>query len=417
MIRKILIVLTIITTGIAVHGQEGTTSAYSFYGKGLQKFRGTATSRMMGGLKTYNDPTNINPQNPASYADLKLTTYELGASRRQLTIKNETDKDKTATTSLDYLAIGVPAGKFGIGFGILPYTAVGYNLISVEGNGTSEYIGTGGMNRVFLGFAYKIAKGFNVGLEAQYNFGIIEDKLITREFGLQLGTRDVRKSELSGMSYTLGTTYQGKINKKIDFSASVILSPEGSIGTKTTRLLGSFIGLNVEGVELFDRRDAQNIVTLDRDIKLPTDFTVGLGFGQANKWFVSTEVTNQQANSFGSRTTEIPNVKYVNAVGSRIGGYYIPKYNSLTSYWNRIIYRAGMRLDELGLEINNEPVREFGMSFGVGLPIPRLFSTINVGAEVGRRGTTNAGLVQENFLNIFLGLSLNDRWFIKRKYD
>ncbi len=417
MIRKILVILVIITTGIVVQAQEGTTSSYSFYGSGLQKFRGTATSRMMGGLKSYNDPTNINLQNPASYANLQLTTYEIGASRKELTIKNETDQDRTSATSLDYLAIGIPAKKFGIGFGIMPYTAVGYNINSMEDDGQSQFSGTGGMNRVFLGLAYKVTKGLNIGLEAQYNFGIIEDKLLTVASGLQLGSRDVRKSELSGLSYTLGASYQTKMTKKIDLTASLVLSPKAGINAKTTRQLGPFSGIDGQGVEIVNAADVQNIVVLDRDINLPTNFTVGFGLGQANKWFVSTEVTNQQANNFGTRSTQAPNVAYTNAMGSRIGGYYIPKYNSLTSYWSRITYRAGMRLEELGLEINNEPVREFGMSFGVGLPVPRLFSTINIGAEVGRRGTTNAGLVQENFLNIFLGLSLNDRWFIKRKYD
>ena len=417
MIRKILVVLAIITTGIAVQGQEGTTSSYSFYGKGLQKFRGTATSRSMGGLKSYSDPANINPENPASYANLQLTTYEIGASRKELTSKNETDQDKTSATSLDYLIIGIPAGKFGLGFGILPYTAVGYNITSFEGEGQSRYSGAGGMNRVFLGLAYEAAKGFNIGLEAQYNFGIIEDKLITAASGLQLGSRDVRKSELSGLSYTLGASYEGKINKNVDFTASLIVSPEAGINTKTTRQLGSFSGTDINGNDLFNAGDVQNIVVLDRDVKLPTDFTVGVGFGKANKWFVAAEVSNQQANSSGSRSADVSSVQYSNAVGSRIGGYYIPKYNSLTSYWSRVTYRSGLRVEELGLEINNESIRELGMSFGVGLPIPRLFSTVNVGIEVGRRGTTNASLIQENFLNIFLGLSLNDRWFIKRKYD
>ena len=42
---------------------------------------------------------------------------------------------------------------------------------------------------------------------------------------------------------------------------------------------------------------------------------------------------------------------------------------------------------------------------------------INFGFEVGKRGTTNAGLIKEKFFSVRLGLTLNDRWFVKNKYN
>jgi hypothetical protein len=51
------------------------------------------------------------------------------------------------------------------------------------------------------------------------------------------------------------------------------------------------------------------------------------------------------------------------------------------------------------------------------LPAGRLFSNVNIGFEAGKRGTTDLGLIQENFFNTFLSLSLNDKWFEKRYYD
>jgi hypothetical protein len=40
-----------------------------------------------------------------------------------------------------------------------------------------------------------------------------------------------------------------------------------------------------------------------------------------------------------------------------------------------------------------------------------------LGFEVGKRGTTNAGLIQENFFSVRLGMSLSDLWFVKNKYN
>ena len=88
------------------------------------------------------------------------------------------------------------------------------------------------------------------------------------------------------------------------------------------------------------------------------------------------------------------------------------------SYWKRVVYRAGLHFENTGLEIATiETINEFGMSFGVGLPVGNVFSNANLGFEFGRRGTTNQNLIQENFFNFNISLSLNDRWFEKRKYN
>ena len=60
---------------------------------------------------------------------------------------------------------------------------------------------------------------------------------------------------------------------------------------------------------------------------------------------------------------------------------------------------------------------DIGVSLGLGLPVGGSASSINVGFELGKRGTTTAGLVQENYYNIYVSFSLSERWFIKRKYD
>jgi hypothetical protein len=71
--------------------------------------------------------------------------------------------------------------------------------------------------------------------------------------------------------------------------------------------------------------------------------------------------------------------------------------------------------------INNTEINNFGITFGVGLPLASGnnvgFSNINLGFEVGNRGTTDANLIKENYFKVNIGLSLNDRWFVKRKIN
>ena len=58
-----------------------------------------------------------------------------------------------------------------------------------------------------------------------------------------------------------------------------------------------------------------------------------------------------------------------------------------------------------------------GMTFGIGIPVVSMFSNLNLAVEIGKRGTTDANLVEEKFANLKMSLSLNDRWFVKRKYN
>jgi hypothetical protein len=56
------------------------------------------------------------------------------------------------------------------------------------------------------------------------------------------------------------------------------------------------------------------------------------------------------------------------------------------------------------------------MNFGLGLPITGSLSNVNIGLEVAKKGTTSNNLVQENYFNLSIGVTLNDKWFVRSKY-
>jgi hypothetical protein len=116
-------------------------------------------------------------------------------------------------------------------------------------------------------------------------------------------------------------------------------------------------------------------------------------------------------NRFGS----IQNVSFENSTKVAVGGFYVPKYDSFSNYLSRIIYRGGFRYENTGLVINNQSINDYAVTFGLGLPVG--LSKINLGVELGKRGTTTSGLIEENYINVTVGLSLSDLWFIKRKID
>jgi len=414
MIKKILVVTLVLVTSVS-YTQEGTSSPYSFYGIGLQKFKGTVENKSMGGLSILTDSIHLNLQNPASYGGLALTTYTIGANYNGLNLDNAAGEDSYKdNASLDYLGIGIPAGKFGFGFGVIPLNSVGYQTNSFNDDGSvNQFFGTGGLNKVFVAAGFKVNENLSVGLDFNYNFGNIEHTEIRRT-ELQLDTRRIDNSNLSGVSLSLGIVYKRMITEKLELSTSIISTPSFKLSSENTAELAT-LQLLSSGVETV--RDRREIEVEDKDLKLPAEIKAGAGIGQPKKWFIGAEYTYFDASKFSSRSLSSDNAVYQTASKVKLGGYYIPKYNSLTSYLNRIVYRGGLRYEETGLVLNGQSINEFGISFGVGLPVGNVFSNVNVGFEFGTRGTIDAGLVKEEFFNLSLSLSLNDRWFRKVKFN
>lgn len=67
--------------------------------------------------------------------------------------------------------------------------------------------------------------------------------------------------------------------------------------------------------------------------------------------------------------------------------------------------------------VNSESIDDKAITLGMGLPLPGTYSNLNLGLEIGQRGSTKGGLVQQDYINISVGFSFNDKWFQKRKYD
>jgi len=412
MFRKIVIGLFLLVAGTAL-AQKGTTSPYSYYGIGSIKFRGTVENSSMGGLSVFSDSIHINLQNPAGYASLRLINFTVGASHKAVNQKNDTDTQNSSSTTLDYLAMGIPMGKFGMGFGLVPYSTVGYNFYSDVENGTTRYEGNGGLNRAFLSLGYQVTPELSLGIDANYNFGKIENTAITQKADVQYGTQVVNRSVLAGFSYNFGAIYKRMITENLELSGAVTFSPGTNFTSENYRQTSS-VSILPTGIYPVDEREVD---VANTEFTFPSELTVGVGISKPKAWGVGVEYTNQKSSNFTNRSFTIDKVTYKNASKFNLGGYYIPNYNSFGNYYKRIVYRAGARFDQTGIAVDGHDINEFGISFGVGLPVGRLFSNINLGVEIGKRGTTDFGLIQENFVNTFLSFSLNDRWFEKRLYD
>lgn len=411
---KRFLIAAVLLFVVTANAQEITSSPYSFYGTGIQKFKGTAENRAMGGLSVFSDSIHMNLQNPAGYGKLRLTTFAVGGSHVSDNLNSNTGSDKVSSTSLDYIAVGIPAGKFGFGFGVEPYTAVGYKLRETNENSYNEYTGRGGLNKLFLSMGYRFNENFRLGVEGSYNFGNIQNKSLFFQSGLQFGSREKNRSDLSGFKVNFGAQYEKMLTENLQIMGSASYSPSAKLNSDNTRQLAT-IALSSDRGELVS---AENEIDIpNTEMKIPADVRLGAGIGRPRKWFAGVEYENIKAGGFNNRSFTIANASFHDATTYRVGGFFIPDYNDITSYFKRIVFRAGMRYGETGLNIKNKDIDEFGISFGAGLPAGRYLTNINLGVEYGYRGTKASNLVREDFLTVFISLSLNDKWFEKRKFN
>jgi len=423
MIKKIIGFLTLLISLNTV-AQRNNISPYSFFGIGENTNARTVEEIGMGQIGgSFNSTYQLSFTNPASYASLRLTTFAIAAENTGLQIDDGTNNERASSASFSYLALGFPISKnAGVAFGIQPNTTVGYSLNQeiTDGDGnltqTNRFTGEGGTNRVFLGLGYKIGRNFNLGVEASYVFGSIENNLLNRRDGIPLATLDKSDSDVSGLILKSGAQYHTKISEKLTLKSGVVLDLSNKVTNRGANYLISTE--NLQDPRPIDHKDTLSVRSINQTIKAPLKTILSTGIGQENKWYAGVEYEFQDALTIDDLLS-VNDRTYDYGKSDRIslGGFYTPKYNSITSYWQRATYRAGLAFKRTGLIVSGTEVNDFGISFGVGLPMSKQLSNINLGFELGTRGEATNGLVKENYFNFRLGLSLSDKWFRKRKLD
>ena len=311
-----------------------------------------------------------------------------------------------------------------------PISSVGYSLLknATDPNNTNtilgitKFAGNGGVNRVYGGFGITLFKGFTFGLEGDFAFGTIENSIINLRKDVYLATKYEEKSIIRGTSLKMGVQYKKVLKNKlhVDFGAALrygnSLKASGSSRIYTLTFAAS-------GGEI--PKDTLSQQTLSGTFKIPTKTTVGTGIGKVNKWYTGVEYEYQNAlDATGYLSANNAAFTYGKSNRISFGGFYLPKINSISSYFERVTYRAGMRFQKTGLLVNGTStagnfteINDFGISFGLGLPLGNRLSNVNLGFEFGKKGTTDNNLLQENYFNFRLSLSLNDIWYRKRQID
>lgn len=391
----------------------------------------------MGGVsEAYSDAQTLNFANPASYADLRLTTLDVGFNAGSYNLHNQdTGRFESGFGSLSYLQVGVPlkkGGGWGLVFGLKPLTKINYRISTTDSvssigeRALNLYEGGGGAYKAFVGTAYGY-KGFRVGVNVGYLFGTKKKSVQTLYPDDSLGLFNSHTRERTGYgAFFVDFGVQADINL-----ADGILLKLGASGGMKTELKGKRDYL----LETFyysgsssDRAPKnQDTAVFIEGQKGTVVYPAHYGGG-----FLLQNTRGKGSWSIGMdyETTKWSDYEYYGKNGGlddnqtiRVGAQFIPSDRNPgnTTFFERIAYRVGYYHTNKNFKSNNTGVQEHGFTLGFGLPArnhvvqSNQFSLVNLAFEFGKRGTKD-NMLNANFFRVSLGLSLSDIWFIEHKY-
>ena len=160
-----------------------------------------------------------------------------------------------------------------------------------------------------------------------------------------------------------------------------------------------------------------NVSDLIEKGRLPAEFTVGIMYEDLNKLRLGAEFGLAQWSQY---LNEAKPETLSDTWRVAVGAEFIPDASSYNSYLKRIRYRVGgfYGTDPRSVE---ESLTNYGISIGVGLPVILArgqTSFVNTAFELGQFGTDSETGLNETFIRLTVGFTLNDNsWFFKRKFN
>ncbi|RCH54637.1 hypothetical protein DJ568_12520 [Mucilaginibacter hurinus] len=436
---KIFILFLFAATAFKANAQTNTntSSPYSRFGIGDVDPQLLPQNAGMGGIGVATNVlggfSTINFINPAAYGAINLTTIDVAVFGSSLKLSRDGQGSQRSNNfTLNHLAFAIPVSKkSALSFGLVPYSRVGYNYRQSQQNfGTGfpsdtnavnfNYSGEGGLNKAYLGYGFGIGKHLLIGANVSYLFGNLKNFRTTSIPSLY-GTFDTRienSSSIKGLNYDYGLQYM------FDFSENnrVTLGYSGSANTKLSVQNSEFVShftTDVEGNENIPLDSVVKNIGPKAKLQLPLIHRFGLSYKMGEKLLIGADYTTGKWSDLTIAGTD---AGLKNSQTFNVGAQWTPNINKLGNYFALVDYRVGFIYNDTYLHVNDLDIKQYGFTVGLGLPLRpgptnTSFYKINVSAEIGTRGRLAHQLVKENYINIRLGFTLNDKWFQRYRFD
>ncbi len=401
---------------------QGTRTKYPFssIGIGELQYPLTTAHQGMGGLSlSYGNQFMLNNGNPALLVYNFNTTYSAAVMGESRTVNNGEVEGTSGGMRLAYLGLALPIKplKWTSAIGIAPFSSVGFSETSTRNINNSPFTveetrnGSGGFTEFYWMNGYAVNRNFFVGAKVSYIFSSIindissqiQDSAVFSNYQRVLHQR----TAASDVKFSLGAVYTDSVFKDLKFNAGVMVDFQNN--------------MSVRRFEANEIRTLNNLLvggdTINNNTKgtilLPGRIGGGVSFQRINKWMLGIDGYYSMWDNF--RDFEGRNLGMSDGYTIIIGGEIIPDITA-ASIIKATTYRAGVTLQRLPFLVNDEHVKDFGINFGLSLPVKGR-SNVDASFQYGWRGSLEGNQITENYFRFYFGMTINDRWFVQRKFD
>lgn len=405
--------LLVAATGTAA-AQSSTNSPYTRYGLGELSDMGFTNNAAMGGIGYgLRNGENINMMNPASYTSVEHLSFkfDLGMSLKNSKFKENGIKNSAKNSSFDYIAMQFRLHpRLGMTVGFTPFSNVGYNFKKsrpVAGDEsvteTSFFYGDGGLQRISVGLGFKILENLSIGANAGFMYGNIEYQ---NSIGFNVpGEQTIQYNHINAKGYVadFGIQYTLPFNKNNKVTLGTVYSIGHDLNTTET-----------SGIQLTGSESDEHVI--QDSYSIPHTFGVGAAYQYKDNLTAGIDYTFQ---NWESAKNGNPECKYKNRSKLAVGAEYLPNVLS-RNYLKRIRYRIGAYYNGAYFDTPKyEGPTECGISAGFGFPL-QMFqrnSLLNITGQYTRVKPSVGNMLSENRFVIKIGLTFNERWFMKWKVN
>ncbi len=428
---KVFATILMLACAVTMFAQSGTNSPYSQYGLGKLSDQTSGFNRGMNGLGlAFREHNQVNYINPASYSSMDSLTFifDVGLSGQITNFKEGTKSINAKNADFEYAVAGFRAFKHvGVSFGLIPYTNVGYDYATADyvdathsETYSSTYSGSGGIHNIFLGLGWEFVKGLSIGANIGYLWGDINRSVVNAYSDSYINTLSkYYNASVSSYKLDVGLQYALKINKKNTLTLGLTYGLGHKLASDPECLV---ISMNASTAVA----DTTSYSVKD-GLEIPNTFGAGLMWSNKNRLKIGVDFNYEKWGSIA-----FPVYDVVNDVPSYAltDGYYTDRYKVTVGgefcnnengrkYFDRMRFRLGASYSNPYYKINGlDGPAQTSISAGFGIPIINAYnnrSFLNISFKWEHSSAKD--MLTENTFLINIGITFNERWFMKWKFE
>lgn len=417
---SLICLLALLSSGVT--GQKNVYSPFARYGIGILEPQGPFRSRAMGGISSgIRNNLTLNHPTPASYSSIDTASFifDFGIDYGNIKIKDGDVTYNSQDMTFTHLMLGFPVIKgWGVAAAIMPYSNGAYNIgFETPGNAVTgpvyeRHAGSGGYQKALLGTGYSPVKYFAAGVNMFIIFGEVtrlNDFVFTGDNNY-FNTRKQSSSALNGFGLDASVQFMIPLPRSRFINGGLTYTPGYKLKTVNNDILIRYSSFQASSLAVDTLYNNRNRTTSS----MPQSIRGGLSLGKDNKFIAGADIVYTKwsgASLPGTYGT------YSDAISLHAGAEYIPDKFSNYNFLDRLEYRIGCRYGESYTLFGGDKLKEYGIAFGVGIPMRRSRSQFSLVVDLSKKGNSNVGIPGETQLSVGASLNLFDYWFLKRQYE